>query len=256
MKKPLLPILTVIFLVVFCSRGQVLIKINNRPVTDQSTKMHQQVGSVINTIDKFNYSQALLEQTKNHIFTQFCLMNSIEITQQYLMTIEENLESQLGIAVMDSIKQIMESKYTEYFLKPYAAHVLLIEHIMSDTLIYQEEPYQKASMIFDRWDNDKSWEVLLDNRSEYFKKSIDNNTNDDYIKSNEFNRLADDMSYYYVYRLDNDLIEGIRVKKIPADSILITMRDSVDVVFFNESALRSLRAVTDNTFWHQIIFNE
>lgn len=256
MKRPLLPILTVILLVVFCSRDPVLIQINNRPVTEQSTKMHQQVGALINNIDKFNYSQALLEQTKNHIFTQFCLMNSIEITHQYLTTIEENLKSQLGIPVLDSIKEIMGSKYTEYFLKPYAAHVLLIEHIMSDTLLYQEEPYRKASMIFDQWNNDKSWEVLLDNRSEYFRKSIDRNTNDDYFKSNEFNRLTDDMSYYYVYRLDNDLIEGIRVKKIPADSIIISMRDSIDIVFFNESALRSLRAVTDGTFWHQIIFNE
>ncbi len=214
------------------------------------------VKMILENVDQYSYENALFDLIRQEIFIDLCEQYNVKHDEKALKEYNKLLhEDRENIDKIMELEHLLNKNYYSHFIKPYYCNYAFVHFILFDSLDFQSERYEYAKYVFNSWEGDK-YDSMLNSFTEYFEQHNSSIADIPLKNKTLTNSFFEDISYYYITRENNGNVIGIRIKKRSVDDIMTNLPIDFNVLFYDEKLFRSIYIISDNTYWHKIIFNE
>lgn len=160
--------------------------------------------------------------------------------------------------IISSVDASSDPENAEVFYENVLVALILEDFVSYDSNGIQNNRYQYAVQAFNMYDS-LGPDSFMNEFTDYFEFSSEQSIAlNNALQKNRRSRvnLSEDMLYYYISFVGNDVTSGLRIEKMTLSDILYLYRDSIEIVFYRDDMLRAIYKMTDSSIWHSIIFNE
>ncbi len=255
MRKSFITLLIVIILLLIFNiftliKPKTIFSVNNHKFNMSDIALQQQIMCIIDSIEEYSPENAIFDLIRQQYFIELCRTFNLTFTQDDLSDFQDHLQLNTGNnSKISDIKNLLGKDFNSKFLIPYFCSNLFIDFILYDSLNFQKDRYEYSKTVLKEWKNDE-FKSLLNDYCEY----IEYNSSYDEHRQIPVNTVSEDISYYYVLRDNGEMINGLRIMKHSADSIIANLPAEVNIKFFDKAYMFALQKICADSYWHSLIF--